>query len=221
MIQTPGTKALEEVLPRNLYFPEELSPTRETYLTDAGNRKNSCWTLEPVLEAIIGNELELEIGQFLKQPKSSNIYTRNSPVQKEESRESYPAVPECQVAQHIVRPSTPEHQIIRPYCAPADTGSWHSRSQFLGRQRQPASSPRHYQPSSPSVSTVGTAIVVLQRCIKRRVSDRNSDSPLQDILRESCVLSKEEVLALNRSKEPDIAFVLSFLVQTILSLTSI
>lgn len=218
MIQTPGTKALEELLPRHLYFPEEVSPTRETYLTDAGNRKSSCWTLEPVLEAIIGNELELEIGQFLKRPKSSNIYTRDSPVQKEESRESYPAVPECQVAQHIVRPSTPEHQIIRPYCAPADTGS---RSQFLARQRQSASSLRHYRSSPPSVSTVGTAIVVLQRCIKRRVSDRNSGSRLREVLRESCVLSKEEVLALNRSKEPDIAFVLPFLVQTILSLTSL
>jgi hypothetical protein len=214
VIQTPGTKALEEVLQRHLYFPEEVSPTRETYLTDAANRKSSCWISEPVLEAIVGNELELEIGQFLKRTKSSNIYTRVSPVQKEESRESYPVVPECQVAQHIVRPSTPEHQIIRPYYAPADTGSWHSRSQFLARQRQSASSLRHYQSSSPSFSTVGTAIVVLKRYIKRRVNDRNSDSRLREVLRESRVFS-EEVLALNRSKEPDIAFVLSFLVQTI------
>jgi hypothetical protein len=215
VIQTPGPKALEVALQRHLYFPEDVSPTRETYLIDVGNRKSACWTLEPVLEAIVGNKLELEIEQFLKSLKSSNIDTRDSPVQKEESRESHPAVPECQGAQHIVRPSTPEHQIIRPYCAPADTGSWHSRSQFLARQRQSASSLRHYRSYSPSFSTVGTAIVVLQRCIKRRVSDRNSDSRLRKVLRESCVLSKEEVLAPNRSKESDIAFVFSFLVQTI------
>jgi hypothetical protein len=215
VIQTPGTKALEEVLQRHLYFPEEVSPTRETYLTDAANRKSSCWTLELVLEAIVGNEFEPEIGQFLKRSKLSNVYTQDSPVQKEESRESYPAVPECQVAQHIVRPSTPKHQIIQPYYAPADTGPWHSRSQFLARQRQSAGSLRHYRSCSPSFSTVGTAIVVLKRYIKRRVSDRNSDSRLREVLRESRVLSEEEVLTLNRSKEPDIAFVLSFLVQTI------
>jgi len=196
------------VLSRHLYFLEEVSPISETYLTDAGNRKSSCCKLEPALEAIIGNELELENGQFLKRPKSSNIYTQDSPVQKEESRESYPAVTECQVARHIVRPSTPEHQIIRPYCAPADTGSWHSRSQFLERQKRSASPPRHYRSSSPFVSTVGTAIVVLQRCIKRRVSNRNSDSRLREGLRESCILPKEEILAFNRSKKPDIAFVL-------------
>jgi hypothetical protein len=214
VIQTPGPKALEVSLQRHLYFLEDISPTCEPYLTDAGNRKSSNWILESVLEAIVGNELELEIGQFLKRLKSTNIYTPDSPVQKAESRESHPAVPRCQVAQHIVRPSTPEHQIIRPYCALADTGSWHSRSQFLARQRQSASSLRHYRPYSPSFPKVGTAIVILQRCIKRRVSDRNSNLCLRKVLRESRILSKEEALDLNRSKEPNIAFVLSFLVQT-------
>jgi hypothetical protein len=221
VIQTPGTKSLEEVLLRHLHFPEEVSPTHETHLIDAGNGKSSCWTLEPVPDAIIGNELEFDIGQIMRRSKPSNKYTRDTTVQKAESRMSYPTFSESQVIQHIARPSTPEHQIIRPYYASADTGSWHSQSQFLARQRQSASSLSHSRSSLPSIFTVGTAIVVLQRCIKRRVDSRNSDLSLREILPESCALSKGEVLALKRSKEPYIAFVLCFPVETVLLLTGI
>lgn len=204
------------MLPRHLCFSEEASPTHDAYVTDSGNWKSSCWKLEPVLEDIVGNEPSLEIGRFLKRSKSSNEYAQN---QKGESQESYQTSAECQVAQHIQRPSTPENQIIQPYCASTDTGSWNNRNQFLARQGQSAGFLKHYRSSSLPVSAVATIIVVIQRCIKRRVSNRNSDLRLREAVRESRVLSKEVVLALNCPKQPDIAFVLSFLIQTILILT--